>query len=265
MSTSLAITGAGGRMGRRLLSLALEQPERFAVAAALESAQSPLLQQDIGGLAGTNPTGIMVSSVLTGQPQVMIDFSAPVATRQFIPLCVKHGINMVIGTTGLNAADQQLIDEAGKTIAIMQATNTSLGITLLLDVVAKVAQQLGDDYDIEIAETHHNLKKDAPSGTALSLAEAICRSTGKDLQRDVVHGREGPNCLRQRGQIGMHALRMGDVVGDHVVHFGTAGERLEFRHVASTRDTFVRGALKAAQFIAQARPGRYTMRDVLGL
>jgi 4-hydroxy-tetrahydrodipicolinate reductase len=135
----------------------------------------------------------------------------------------------------------------------------------LLAVAAQVARQLGDAYDIEILEAHHNQKKDAPSGTALSLAESICKSTGRSLDNDLVHGREGIDTLRKKGTIGMHAVRMGDVVGEHTIYYAAPGERIEIRHVASNRDTFVRGALRAALFLSRQRPGRYTMSDVLGL
>jgi 4-hydroxy-tetrahydrodipicolinate reductase len=175
---------------------------------------------------------------------------------------------MVIGTTGLTPADQQTIDHAAVSIPILQATNTSLGVNVLLAIAAQIARQLGPDYDIEIVEAHHNQKKDAPSGTALSLADAICKATGRDAHRTpspLVHGREGPDALRKKGTIGMHALRMGDVVGEHTVYYSAAGERIEVKHIATNRDTFAKGALRAAAFVAAAKAGRYSMRDVLGL
>jgi len=135
----------------------------------------------------------------------------------------------------------------------------------LLNLVAQAAQQLGPDYDIEITEAHHNQKKDAPSGTALALADALCQATGKSLDSDLVHGRHGNDALRTKGTIGMHALRMGDTVGEHTVYYATTGERIEIRHTATSRDTFVRGALRAAAFLAKQKPARYTMRNVLGL
>ncbi len=136
---------------------------------------------------------------------------------------------------------------------------------VLLGLAGQVARQLGPDYDIEIVEAHHNRKKDAPSGTAMSLAASICKATGRSLEKDLVHGRHGDEVTRTRGTIGMHAVRMGDVVGEHRVYFATAGERIEIGHVASTRDTFARGALRAAEFVAGSKPGRYSMADVLGL
>ncbi len=178
---------------------------------------------------------------------------------------MERKIALLIGTTGLTSADQELIDQAAQTIPILQATNTSLGVNVLLAIAAQVARQLGDAYDIEIVEAHHNQKKDAPSGTALSLAESLCKSTGRSLDKELVHGREGPDTLRKKGTIGMHAVRMGDVVGEHTIYYATPGERIEIRHVATNRDTFARGALRAALFLARQRPGRYTMNDVLGL
>jgi 4-hydroxy-tetrahydrodipicolinate reductase len=171
----------------------------------------------------------------------------------------------LIGTTGLNAGDQRLIDDAAMHIPILQATNTSLGVNVLLDIAAKIARQLGAAYDIEIIEAHHNQKKDAPSGTALSLAESICNATGKSIDTALVHGRHGVEAKRTPGTIGMHSLRMGDVVGEHTISYATNGERIEIRHVATTRDTFARGALRAAAFLATQKPARYTMANVLGL
>jgi len=252
-------------MGKRLIALAAEQPDLFRLIAALDRPDSPVLGQDAGRVAGVGDAKVIVAPTLTATPQVIIDFSAPAATRALLAQCTPRRIAMLIGTTGLTAADQQLIDQASGQIPILQATNTSLGVNVLLAVAAQVARQLGDAYDIEIVEAHHNQKKDAPSGTALSLAESICQATGRTLDKDLVHGRHGPEAKRTPGTIGMHAVRMGDVVGEHTIYFATGGERIELRHMASTRDTFARGALRAAAFLAQQKPGRYTMANVLGL
>ena len=254
----IAISGAAGKMGSRLIALALEQPEHFRVVAALESAASPLLGKDCAA-------GVRVSAVLTSLADVLIDFSAPAATRALLDVCRQKKINMVIGTTGLTAADHALIDAAAADIAILQAANTSLGVNVLLRMVAVMARQLGESYDIEIVEAHHNQKKDAPSGTALALAESIAKATSRSLEKHLVHSRHGTDVPRIRGTIGMHALRMGDVVGEHTVYFAAPGERVEVKHIASTRDTFVRGALQAARFIANQKPGRYSMAHVLGM
>lgn len=267
MSTiSLAIAGAAGRMGRRLIALSAQQPETFRLVAALDQ-PAIFLGQDAGALAGHSPLGITISSNLDSiaqPPDVLIDFSAPAGTRSLLTQCVSRKVPMLIGTTGLTAADQAAIDQAAKSIPVLQAANTSLGVNILLAVAAQVARQLGADYDIEIVEAHHNLKKDAPSGTALALADAICKATGRDSHHDLVHGREGDS-PRQKGTIGMHALRMADVVGEHTIYYAAAGERIEIKHVATNRDTFAKGALRAAVFLAKAKPGRYTMADVLGV
>jgi len=265
MPISLGIAGAAGRMGRRLIALAAEQPEVFQLVSAIDAPNSPELGKDASAVAGAAASGVAITATLAGTPQVIIDFSAPVATRSLLRQCTERGIPMLIGTTGLTADDHVLIDVAAKTIPVLQATNTSLGVNVLLNIAAQVARQLGEAYDIEIVEAHHNQKKDAPSGTALSLAESICKATGRDVQRDLTHGRVGHDALRKKGTVGMHAVRMGDVVGEHTIYFATPGERVEIKHVATTRDTFVRGALRAATFMAAAKPGRYTMADVLGL
>jgi 4-hydroxy-tetrahydrodipicolinate reductase len=261
---SLAIAGAAGRMGRRLIALASEQPQVFQLTAAIDASGTSFIGQDAGTLAGVSSTGVAIAPTLAGNPAVLIDFSAPAATRALIPVCVERKVAMIIGTTGLTPADHEQIAKASISIPILQATNTSLGVTVLLAVAAQVARQLGEAYDIEIVEAHHNQKKDAPSGTALSLAEAICKATGRDAQKDLVHGREGEDPRRPK-TIGMHAVRMGDVVGEHTIYYATPGERIEIKHVATNRDTFARGALRAAQFLAGRNPGRYTMNDVLGV
>lgn len=262
---TLAVTGAAGRMGKRIIAIASEQPEQFKLVGALDRPDCPLLGQDAGKVAGVGEAQVPISATLTGTPQVVIDFSTPAATRGLLAECAAKQIALVIGTTGLTGEDQKRIDEAAKRTAVLQASNMSLGINVLLGLVAQAAQQLGAGYDIEIVEAHHNQKKDAPSGTALSLAESIVKATGRSMEKDLVHGRVGPDAKRVPGTIGMHALRMGDVAGEHTVYYATTGERVEIKHVATSRDTFVHGALRAAAFLAGKRPGRYTMADVLGL
>lgn len=260
---SIAINGAAGRMGRRLVALATEDAE-LRVAGALDRTE---VGQDAGLLAGVKKLDVPVTPSLVKKVDAVIDFTVPAGTRAAIETCVKTGSALVIGTTGLTDADHKLIDDAAKQIAILQAPNMSLGVNLLFALAAQVAKRLGDDYDIEITEAHHRFKKDAPSGTALGIAQAICGATGKSITKDVVHGRHGDDVTRRRGQIGMHALRMGDVVGEHTASFATLGERLELTHVATTRDVFARGALRAAKWLAAPgrKAGRYGMADVLGL
>jgi 4-hydroxy-tetrahydrodipicolinate reductase len=273
--TFIAINGAAGRMGRRLVALANESETMEAVV-ALEAPESPHLGQDACQLAGHSGPPLPMTAtwpVENGKPvhaDVLIDFSAPPGFRAAVKICDQLAaagkpIALVVGTTGLTADDHQQIDDAAKRFAILQAANMSLGVNLLLGLAAQVAVRLGDDYDIEIVEAHHRFKVDAPSGTALAIAQAVCEATGKDITKDLVHGRHGGHVPRQRGEIGMHALRSGDVVGRHTISFGTLGEELSLSHVASTRDVFARGALKAAQWLAGKPAGRYSMKDVLGL
>ena len=261
--TNIAVTGAAGRMGMRLVALS-KQYEQLKLVAATERAGQAGLGKDAGSVAGVEAMGVAISTELTGSPQVIIDFTAPAATRALIAVCRARKIAMVIGTTGLQADDHALIDQAAKDIAILQSPNMSLGVNLLFKIAAQMAKVLGDDYDLEITELHHRFKKDAPSGTAMGIADAILKATGK-TRAALVLDRHGDDCPRKRGEIGMQALRLGDEVGKHTVYFGALGERLELSHTATTRDTFAHGALKAAIWLADKQPGRYTMADVLGL
>lgn len=263
----LAIAGAAGRMGRRLIALAAETPG-LKLTSAFETPGNAARGTDSGVLAGMPANGVAITTGPasdSGGADVMIDFTAPAALKPNLDHCVKHKIALVIGTTGLNAEHHAAIDAAARTIAIVQAPNMSLGINLLLNLAAQAARQLGDDYDIEILEAHHRHKKDAPSGTAMGLAESICKATGKSPDGDLIYTRHGHEDLRQGGKITMQTLRMGDVVGEHTVFFATTGERIELTHKASSRDTFAKGALRAAVWLAGKAPGRYTMQDVLGL
>jgi len=261
--TKIAISGSAGRMGCRIAALAIES-EQFDIVSAVESANHPALGKDIGELAGVGAFGVKVTATLEHIPQVLIDFSSPDGTLAAMEACRKTGSAMVIGTTGLTESHQAAIADAAGQLAIVQAANMSVGVNVLLEVVAQVAKTLGADYDIEIAETHHRFKKDAPSGTAIALAKAICAATGRDFGEVVTYGRGGL-CPRKSGEIGMHALRVGDTVGEHVVHFGNLGETITIAHSAHTRDTFARGALRAAQWVAGRKPGLYSMAQVLGL
>ncbi len=258
-----AVTGACGRMGQRLIALGKEYPD-LKLVGALERGDNPQMARDAGEIAGIGTIGIPISIELEATPNVLIDFSAPAATRHWLKMCGDRGVAMVIGTTGLAEKDHAAIDVAAARIPILQAANMSLGVNLLLKIVADAATRLGDDYDIEIVEAHHHFKKDAPSGTALALAQAILDATGK-TKDSLIFGRHGEQAIRKRGEIGMHALRIGDEVGRHTVYFAAPGERIEIGHVATNRDTFARGALRAAKWLATQKPGRYSIADVLGL
>lgn len=261
--TTLAITGAAGRMGMRLIALA-HQSNDLKVVAAIERAGHPAISKDAGQVAGIEPIGVSVKSDLSDTPDVLIDFTVPASMQSWLNVCRARRIAMVVGTTGLSDADHAAIDAAASQIAILQAPNMSLGVNLLFKIAADVAQRLGDDYDIEIIEAHHRFKKDAPSGTAMGLADAILQSTGKSHDA-LVFDRHGGDAPRKPGQIGMHALRIGDEVGRHTAYFAALGERLELTHVATSRDTFARGALAAARWLAPQKPGRYHMCDILKL
>jgi 4-hydroxy-tetrahydrodipicolinate reductase len=260
---NLAITGAAGRMGMRLVALG-SQSDDLRIVAAMERAESPTQGRDAGEVAGVGPIGVPITTDVQGSPQVLIDFTAPAAMRQWLKTCRERQMAMVIGTTGLGDADHAAIDAAAKDIPVLQAPNMSLGVNLLFKIAAEVAKKLGDDYDIEIVEGHHRFKKDAPSGTAAGLAAAILSATGK-TQDALVYGRHGDDVTRRKGDIGMHSLRIGDEVGRHTAYFAALGERLELTHVATSRDTFVRGALAAARWLAAQKPGRFSMADVLKL
>jgi len=261
--TRLAITGAAGRMGMRLVALA-KQDKDFDLVAAIDRPEAPQLAKDAGEVAGIGPIGLPITFDLKPTPDVLIDFTTPAATRHWLKTCRDRGIALLIGTTGLQPPDHAAIDRAAEDIAIIQAPNMSLGVNLLFKIAGEVAKMLGDDYDIEVVEGHHRFKKDAPSGTAMGIAEAIVKATGKTKDA-LIFDRHGNDAERKRGDIGVHALRIGDEVGRHTAYFAGLGERLELTHVATNRDTFVRGALRAAKWLATQKPGRYTIADVLGL
>ena len=264
MAISLGIIGAAGRMGRRIGTLAY-QDEGFIVTCAIEHADHPAQGVDFGELIGLGKLVLPISSAWSQRPDVLIDFTTPEATMAALSTARKDGIAIVIGTTGLSAEQLDTLAEAAKNIPILHAANMSLGVNLLFELVQEVAAALGEDYDIEITETHHRFKKDAPSGTAMELARQICKATGKDITKCLTHGRSGPEATRQPGDIGMHARRQGDVIGEHTVAFSTLGETIELSHKAHSRDIFARGALKAAAWLAGKKPGLYNMLDVLNL
>jgi len=264
MKLNLVINGSAGRMGRRIAALAHESGD-FEIVSALEAAGHPEIGKDIGVLAGIGDIGVVINTVFPEKADVMIDFSLPAATDKSINICVENGIALVMGTTGLGDDQLSKIKKASEKIAIIQATNMSVGMNLLFGLVGKMAGALGSDYDIEITEAHHRFKKDSPSGTALTLAENIAKETGRDFPDCLVHSRNGKETTREKGTIGMHAIRAGDIVGEHSVIFGTLGETITVSHSAHTRDTFVRGALRAGKWICGKKPGLYSMGDVLEL
>lgn len=254
----LALLGATGRMGSCIASL-LADDERFDLVAALTASDDPRLGETIRTRAGTVP----VSDTTDAPFDVLIDFSVPKATVPWLDRCRRAGAAMVIGVTGYTVDQQHRIVDASRKIAILQASNFSVGVNLLLSLVGEVARRLGDAYDIEIVEQHHGKKVDAPSGTAIALTDAIVEATDRDHEADVVHGRHGVIGERPSRQIGVHAIRMGDVVGVHAVHFSGPGETISLQHRAHSRDAFARGAIEAAAWMRGRKAGMYTMIDVL--
>ena len=231
--------------------------------AALERAGHADLGRDAGEVAGVGKLGLPVSTGLNVTPEILIDFTSPVSLRYWLGVCREERIAIIIGTTGLSSADHSLIDAAATDIPVLQSPNMSLGVNLLFKIAGEVAKVLGDDYDKEVVEAHHRFKKDAPSGTGMGIAEAILKSMGKTKDA-LKFGREGDDVTRQRGEIGMHSLRIGDEIGRHTAYFAALGERLELTHVATNRDTFVHGALKSAKWLVGQKAGRYTVADMLG-
>ncbi|HHT9140633.1 MAG TPA: 4-hydroxy-tetrahydrodipicolinate reductase [Candidatus Tripitaka californicus] len=260
----VAVNGACGRMGSKIASLVCKD-KGLELVAALEREGHPLLGKDVGSLAGEGDLGVKVTDTLNGKADVLIDFSEPSSSVAKAALCASKGIALVVGTTGHTEEQLASIKKSSQRIPCLISPNMSLGVNLLFQTAAQIARALGEDYDIEIVEVHHRFKKDAPSGTALKLAQEICKATGRELKEAAVYGRQGIMGERPKGQIGLHALRVGDTVGDHKVIFGTLGETIELVHSAHSRDTFALGALRAAKFLAGKPPGLYEMRQVISL
>lgn len=264
MKTTIGINGACGRMSLRIAQLAAADPE-LKIGAALEAAGHPGLHQDFGEIAGLGKLGVPVQSELPLQPRVdaIIDFSLPEGTMSVLPLCVERQIPLVVATTGHTPEQRKEIEAAAHHTAILMAPNMSLTVNLLFKLVRIAGEVLrGKNFDVEIIERHHRFKKDSPSGTALHFARIIQEAMG---QTEVRHGREGVVGERPRDEIGIHAVRVGDNVGEHEIIFSTLGETMELVHRAHSRDSYAIGALQAAKFLAERPPGRYTMNDVLGL
>ncbi|WLD57514.1 4-hydroxy-tetrahydrodipicolinate reductase [Salinispirillum sp. LH 10-3-1] len=264
---NIAITGAPGRMGRTLVGLVHQDPQ-LTLVGATDRPDSSLLGTDIGALCGLGDLKVPLIDDLDAcvtRPNVVIDFTTPAATMAHLTYCRQFGIGLIIGTTGFSSEEKDQIAEAAKEIPIVFAANYSVGVTVLLDLVKQTAALLGDDYDVEIVEMHHRHKVDAPSGTALRLGEAAAEGLKRNLEECAIYGREGAEGPRDNKTIGFATLRGGDVVGDHTVVYATEGERVELTHKASNRNTFAKGALRAARWLKDQPAGLYDMRNVLGL
>jgi 4-hydroxy-tetrahydrodipicolinate reductase len=263
----LVVAGAAGRMGTRVVACLTERSE-FRLAAAIEAPGHRALGRDAGEAAGVPRLGIPIADDLESAlrpDRVLVEFSTPEASLEHVRLVARAGARAVIGTTGFTPAMREEIRDLARRAAIVLAANMSLGVNVAYKVLATMARALGDDYDVEITEVHHRFKKDAPSGTALRMAEVLADALGRDLSKVAVYGRQGVPGERSREEIGILSVRSGDVVGEHTVTFGTLGERLELTHRSHSRDTFARGALRAARFVATRPPGLYSMEHVLGL
>ena len=262
----VAVAGASGRMGRTLMEAVLRDPA-LTLAVALEQDGHASLGHEAGELAGL-PCKLTLRSdyvAALADTDVLIDFTRPVGSLAHLDACVQHGKAIVIGTTGFSEAQRGRIAQAAQRIAIMMAPNMAIGVNVALKLAEVAAKILGDDYDVEIIEAHHRHKVDAPSGTALKFGEVVAQALGRDLSKSAVHGREGLTGERDAKTIGFHAIRGGDIVGEHTVLFAGTGERVEITARSQSRMTYALGALRAAKFLGGRSPGLYDMFDVLGL
>jgi len=263
----VGLFGANGRMGRVLIE-ALDLSEDTALSVATVRDDSAWVGMNVGELAGIGKKPVAcspISSLKQDSADVMIDFTLPAVIENNLAWCVENKMPVVIGTTGLNDAQLAALDHAAKHIPIVFAANYSVGVNLMLSLVRQAASVLGNTADIEITEAHHRFKQDAPSGTAMAIGEAIADELGRDLKTCAVYGREGKEPERDQGTIGFATVRAGDIVGEHTALFADIGERLEITHKASSRLTFAKGAVHAAQWLHGRKPGLYSMAHVLGL
>jgi len=266
MAVGIVVNGVLGRMGKEIAQTVFTDSE-VVLRGCIEREGHPSLGADIGGFLGIEKTGVTIRSSLkeiAGNVDVIIDFTTPASTRSLLQEIQGTTTAIVIGTTGLSDSDMALIKKASGANAILFSPNMSLGVNFLFYLTQIAAERLGGDFDIEIIEAHHRFKKDSPSGTAKMLGEIAAAARGSSYKEAASHGREGVVSERPTEQIGMHAVRGGDIVGDHTVLFAGIGERLEIRHCAHSRTTFARGAVKAAKWLHDQKPGLYSMRNVLG-
>lgn len=260
MSVRTVVTGAAGRMGQVLTRLVREDP-KLTLVGATERPGSPMIGTDLGGVKISDS----LEAVFRGGPvEAVIDFTGAESSLNHARLCAIHKVGLVLGSTGFNPAALEELRSVSRSTALMMAPNMSVGVNTMIQAAAALARVLGDDYDVEVLEMHHRLKKDAPSGTALRLAEEVAAALGRD-PKALTLARQGLVGERPPGEIAVQSLRGGDIVGEHTVFFIADGERIELTHRATNRETFARGALRAAAWIAGRAPGLYGMSDVLGL
>ena len=261
----LAIAGASGKMGRMLIETVLSQPD-MSLAVALDHQSSPAIGQDAGATLGIN-TGIAITSDLNalGLADCLIDFTRPEGTLEHLQACTEHGVKMVIGTTGFDAAGKAAIEAAANKIGMVFAPNMSVGVNATLKLLEVAAKILNSGYDVEIFEAHHRHKVDAPSGTALKMGEVIAQAWGESLDDIATWARHGHTGAREDGKIGFSVVRGGDIVGDHTAFFCGSGERIEITHRSTSRATYAEGSIRAARFLGSQNTGLFDMQDVLGL
>ncbi|WP_141266094.1 4-hydroxy-tetrahydrodipicolinate reductase [Thermodesulfovibrio sp. Kuro-1] len=263
----IAVCGAAGRMGSRIVALSRDYPE-LKLTGAIESKTNPKIGIDAGIIAGIGEIGVRIDDRLEkaiANADVVINFTSPEATLEHLEIVKKFKKSMVIGTTGFSNEQLSIIQKASKKIPIVLSPNMSIGVNLLFKILKDVAKVLGDDYDIEIVEAHHRMKKDAPSGTAIKMAKVIAEALDRNFDDVAVYARKGIIGERTKKEIGIQTVRAGDIVGEHTVIFGGLGERIEIIHKASSRDTFARGALRAVIWLYGKPAGFYDMGDVLGI
>ena len=254
-------------MGGRIIHM-IHQSQDVTLVAAFERQDHPGVNQDVGQVVGLGEMGIKITGSLKeviDLGEVVIDFTMPEATLENIRIASPRGLSMVIGTTGIARDNLKKLTELAKSIRCVMAPNMSVGVNVMFRIAAEMAKILGKDYDMEILETHHRLKKDAPSGTAMRLAQILADSVNRDLEKVAVYERKGMIGQRSDEEIGVHAWRAGDITGEHTVMFGGIGERLELTHRAHNRDNFARGAVRAAAWVVNQPVGFYDMQHVLGL
>ncbi|WP_372843162.1 4-hydroxy-tetrahydrodipicolinate reductase [Psychrobacter sp.] len=265
--TKVGVIGAGGRMGRMLIEAVQDNPQTM-LNAAIERQGSSLIGADAGEVAAIGRLDVQIVDDLKAvinDIDVLIDFSLPDATEQNMQICAANNVSMVIGTTGFNEQQEQALAKACEKIAIVYAGNYSTGVNLSLKLLGMAAKAFGEDADVEVIEAHHKHKIDAPSGTAYMMAEAVAEARGQNLKDVAVYGREGQTGERKAGTIGIHAIRGGEIIGDHTVMFIADGEVVEITHRARARMTFAAGAVRAATWVIEQPTGQYNMQDVLGL
>jgi 4-hydroxy-tetrahydrodipicolinate reductase len=265
MALGIIVCGVAGRMGGAVVR-ALQQSADYRLVGAIDRPESPRIGKDAGEISAAGHLAVSIGDDLDTalRPNsVIVDFTNPEASLGFLRIAAKKRVAMLIATTGFNAKQQSEIKRLARATPTLLAANTSLGVNVLVALLGQAAKMLGDDYDVEIVEAHHRFKKDAPSGTALALGLAVANALGRDLDKVALSGRKGIVGERGKKEIAVLSVRAGDIVGEHTVIFGGIGERLEFIHRAHSRDTFARGALRAATWLANKKPGLYSMQDLL--